>query len=268
MFKDKRPAVKANAERAKGLRTVTLVGPLDLIQGGSGLITRQSVYLDDQFWGFASVVLDMEDLLKGISDEFVDEQFDIALRVNGSVLLGDSGLFGDSRLRELVDVPDGTWELAGALKKEVLGQIELKLWLARIGSVVVMMLVLYLLYMQLTGRYKLEAKVDMRTRELQEANEEIEASNEELIAIEEELRAQNRMLASKERELHFLAYRDPLTGLFNRSCFNLHLEQTIARAGRRRGGAWRSSTSTWISSSSSTTRSGISSATTCCARLR
>ncbi|QJC53315.1 EAL domain-containing protein [Paenibacillus albicereus] len=235
LFQDTRPAIRENAERARGLRTVTLVGPLELIQGGSGLVTRQSVYHDDQFWGFASVVLDMKDLLGGISDDFQHEQFDIALRVNGNVLLGESALFGGSRLRELVDVPDGTWELAGQLKEEALRQIETKLWLARFGSAAVMMLVLYLLYVQLTGRYKLEAKVDERTRELQEANEEIEASNEELIAIEEELREQNRMLASKERELHFLAYRDPLTGLFNRSCFNLHLEQTIARAGEQPG---------------------------------
>ncbi|WP_176444993.1 bifunctional diguanylate cyclase/phosphodiesterase [Paenibacillus herberti] len=232
LFKDKRPEVRENALRAKELRTVTLIGPVDLLQGGSGLVTRQSVYTEDKFWGFVSVVIDLPEMLDGISKGFRNDLFDVALRVNGQVLLGDPKLFKQNQLSEVVSVPDGKWELAGALKQEKHQMIAMKLWLIRLFALLCMALVLYQVYVQLTSRTKLAEKVSQRTRELQEANEEIEASNEELLAIEEELRAQNRMLESKERDLRYLAYHDPLTGLYNRSFFNLHLKESIAEAER------------------------------------
>ncbi|MCM3748235.1 EAL domain-containing protein [Paenibacillus pasadenensis] len=230
LFKDKRSEVRENALRTKEQRKITMLGPVNLLQGGSGIVTRQSVYIDGKFWGFVSVVIDLPDLLSGISKEFESDLFDVALRLNGHVLLGDEKLFQQQELNEIVNVPDGNWELAGAIKPEKHRAISLKLLLVRLISLICMGLVLFLLYIQLTGRTKLEEKVSRRTRELQEANEEIEASNEELLAIEEELREQNRMLERKERELRFLAYHDPLTGLYNRSCFNLHLKNSITSA--------------------------------------
>lgn len=45
---------------------VTVQGPIDLLQGGTGLIFRKPVYLSDgTFWGFAIVIEDTEDLVEG-----------------------------------------------------------------------------------------------------------------------------------------------------------------------------------------------------------
>ena len=62
-----------SARRQKALeaieaRQLTLAGPLSLVQGGVGVIGRNPVFLrgeeGEQFWGFASVLVLLEDLLK------------------------------------------------------------------------------------------------------------------------------------------------------------------------------------------------------------
>lgn len=232
LFEHPDPEVRANANRTMKVKGVTLIGPRELAQGGLGLLTRQSIFVDGRFWGFASIVLDVPALLREGLRSTDTGELDIALRANGILLLGDEELFEGKGLREMVKLPEGEWALAGKLKKSQLREIEDKVLLIRVISMLCVALILYLLYVQLTGKAKLDIKVRERTNELQRANETIEASNEELIAIEEELREQNRMLESKEQELRYLAYHDAVTGAYNRTYFNRQLEEQRAAAER------------------------------------
>lgn len=236
LFEHPDQAVRDNATRTMKMKGVTLMGPLELTQGGLGLLTRQSIFVNGRFWGFASIVLDVPALVReGIQSTDTGE-LDIALRANGRLLLGNEDLFDGEGLREMVKLPEGEWSLAGKLKESQLREIEDKVLLIRVISMICVALILYLLYVQLTGKAKLNVKVRERTSELQRANETIEASNEELIAIEEELREQNRMLESKEQELRYLAYHDAVTGAYNRTYFNQQLEEqraAVERMGRK-----------------------------------
>ncbi|WP_217597369.1 EAL domain-containing protein [Cohnella sp. GbtcB17] len=232
LFEHPDPEVRANANRTMKMKGVTLIGPRELAQGGLGLMTRQSIFVDGRFWGFASIVLDVPALIREGLRSTDTGELDIALRANGILLLGDEELFEGEGLREMVKLPEGEWALAGKLKKSQLREIEDKVLLIRVISMLCVALILYLLYVQLTGKAKLDIKVRERTNELQRANETIEASNEELIAIEEELREQNRMLESKEQELRYLAYHDAVTGAYNRTYFNRQLEEQRAIAER------------------------------------
>ncbi|WP_247870084.1 CHASE domain-containing protein [Methylophaga sp. SB9B] len=59
------PSQADAAERARVTRKLILAGPLELKQGGTGLITRIPVYLLDEsgqeyFWGIISAVIDAE----------------------------------------------------------------------------------------------------------------------------------------------------------------------------------------------------------------
>ncbi|SFA97699.1 diguanylate cyclase (GGDEF) domain-containing protein [Cohnella sp. OV330] len=232
LFKHADPEVRDNARRTMKTKSVTLMGPLELAQGGLGLLTRQSIFVDGRFWGFSSVVLDVPALVnEGIqsSDTGVLE---LALRANGRLLLGDEETFEGDNLRETVKLPEGEWALVGKLKEGRLREIAGKVLTIRIFSLISVALILYLLYVQLTGKAKLDVKVRERTRELQQANETIEASNEELLAIEEELREQNRVLESKEQALRHMAYHDAVTGVYNRTYFNISLEEQTAAARR------------------------------------
>lgn len=231
LFKHADPKVRENAERTKRSKSVTLMGPFDLAQGGMGLLTRQAIFADGRFWGFSSIVLDVPALVREGLRSDDNSVLEIALRANGRLLKGDSALFDDgSSLRELVMLPEGEWVLAGRLKDNQLRDIAYKVWIIRAFSLISMALILYVMYVQLTGKAKLDLKVRERTRELQRANEVIEASNEELTAIEEELREQNRQLEDKEKALRHMAYHDAVTGAYNRTCFNVKLEEQAAAA--------------------------------------
>ncbi|NFV81601.1 diguanylate cyclase [Magnetospirillum aberrantis] len=109
------PAVKAAMER----RETTMAGPLDLRQGGTGLISRTPVFLEDgNYWGMISLVLDVGDLFRtaGIAPEV--DGFALALRgrdglaEKGEVFLGDPALFRSDPVLLKISVPGGQWQLA------------------------------------------------------------------------------------------------------------------------------------------------------------
>lgn len=225
-------SVRDNAERTRKIETVTLLGPVELAQGGLGLLTRQSIFVEGRFWGFASIVVDVPSLVHEVIQSSDQGVLQVALRANGQLLLGDGAMFSGDHLSERVKLPEGEWDLVGKLKSDRVWEIKAKVWVLRILGFALVALILYVLYAQLTGKAKLDLKVRERTRELQQAYEVIEASNEELMAIEDELREQNRALESKEQALRHMAYHDAVTGAFNRSYFNECLVEQVSAASR------------------------------------
>lgn len=69
---------RADALRAREIRELVMAGPFPLVQGGTGLSARFPVYLGDHddahFWGFASVLITMEDFLADTSLPNLGEQ--------------------------------------------------------------------------------------------------------------------------------------------------------------------------------------------------
>ena len=119
----KLPAQREAAERARDTGGLVLAGPLELVQGGQGLVARIPVFIDDVpsrngFWGLISVVLDVERLYKesGLLDAALP--IEIALRgkdgrgSQGGVFYGDAKLFSEHAIRMPITLPDGSWEIA------------------------------------------------------------------------------------------------------------------------------------------------------------
>ena len=48
---------------AKETKKLTLAGPLNLVQGGVGIVARYPIYIEEKFWGFASTLIMMDKLL-------------------------------------------------------------------------------------------------------------------------------------------------------------------------------------------------------------
>ena len=96
-----------------------LAGPIKLVQGGSGLVYRVPLMIDDNYWGLLSTVIDTDSLIKAISDQTQDTNFSYALRSHDIVgtesksLTGDQSLFQlkDSVIQE-IEIPGGRWSLA------------------------------------------------------------------------------------------------------------------------------------------------------------
>ncbi|MDG0790821.1 CHASE domain-containing protein [Cohnella ginsengisoli] len=105
LFEHPDQAVRDNATRTMKMKEVTLMGPLELKQGGLGLLTRQSIFVNGRFWGFASIVLDVPALIREGIQSTETGELDIALRANGRLLLGNEDLFDGEGLREMVKLP-------------------------------------------------------------------------------------------------------------------------------------------------------------------
>ena len=94
-------------------------GPLPLVQGGTGLIGRVPVYVEEnsrpRIWGIVSSVLDMDRLYQ--EAEIMASGLTVAIRKKGSpakILFGDPRLF-DPEARAVVlpvNIPGAAWEIA------------------------------------------------------------------------------------------------------------------------------------------------------------
>ncbi|WP_426143431.1 bifunctional diguanylate cyclase/phosphodiesterase [Pseudomonas sp. DWP3-1-2] len=110
-------------EKARLSGSALIAGPLQLYQGGRALIYRRPVFLSGhkgrkRYWGSISVVADLDWLLRdgGIS---ANNGMAIALRghdglgENGDIIYGDPALFNAQPILVSVNIPGGSWQLAG-----------------------------------------------------------------------------------------------------------------------------------------------------------
>jgi len=109
------PSVK----KAMEIRSTVLAGPILLRQGGTGLISRTPVFLEDgRYWGMLSLVLDADTLFKDVGLAAEVNHIRYALRGKdgmgdqGEVFFGPSDLFKSDAIKIPFDVPGGAWVIA------------------------------------------------------------------------------------------------------------------------------------------------------------
>ncbi|BCS99193.1 sensor domain-containing diguanylate cyclase [Desulfoluna limicola] len=115
------PAQRPAVVRAIETRRTVVAGPLELVQGGRGVISRSPIFLSDKessYWGLASMVMDVDSLYaaSGLMDASL---FRYALRgkdgmgMQGEVFYGDPTLFSSRDAVQLpITLPVGSWVLA------------------------------------------------------------------------------------------------------------------------------------------------------------
>ena len=120
-------AQRAAAMRVRDSGKLVLTGPVDLVQGGRGLIARYPVYRDGPngsrlFWGIASAVIDLDRLLErsGLTKPDLPLRLAIATQapsgVLKSVFLGDMSLFSNDPVHMSIDLGHERWLLAATPK--------------------------------------------------------------------------------------------------------------------------------------------------------
>lgn len=113
------------ADRARRIQRLVLAGPLNLAQGGEGLVSRLPVYLPgaagrEHFWGLVFAVIDTTKLFQDSGLLEPAAPFEIALRgrdaggPEGAVFLGRAELFEERPVVADIALPDGSWRLAAA----------------------------------------------------------------------------------------------------------------------------------------------------------
>jgi len=106
-------------ERAISERKTILDGPLNLAQGGQGLIVRTPVFLGPQrYWGILTLVIDSDSLFQAAGLFEQGDETRHALRWSRPhdpqepVIYGSASLFNNSPILQTIDVPGGSWNLA------------------------------------------------------------------------------------------------------------------------------------------------------------
>lgn len=109
------PEIKRVSESGKPM----LTGPMNLVQGGRGLIYRVPISIGGKYWGMLSTVIDSNSLFADTFGKASSENVELAVRgrnalgIKGGVFLGDAGLFEQKDVELIdVDVPGGKWIIA------------------------------------------------------------------------------------------------------------------------------------------------------------
>lgn len=109
------PQVKQAVDTGKGV----LVGPLDLVQGGSGLIYRYPVFINNGYWGLISIVIDTPSFMEAAFHGTDNKGYEFAVRNRDAEGKLSKAFYGDQSLFDAPgtvimnsEVPDGTWQWA------------------------------------------------------------------------------------------------------------------------------------------------------------
>ncbi|AOF81175.1 diguanylate cyclase domain protein [Methyloversatilis sp. RAC08] len=176
-------------------RRFVLAGPLELVQGGVGLINRFPIYLPagdgspEKYWGLASIVLHFDTLLKASGLLDADQNVRYALRgrdgmgAAGEVIHGDPDIFSLDPVKVDVVLPDNArWQLAavpiGGWRGALQDTRVINIWMA--GSLVSLAIAGLLGLGQLQIR-----RIHLRDADLSLAASVIESSNEAIVVTDE-----------------------------------------------------------------------------------
>jgi len=116
-------AQRAAAMLVRDTGKMVLTGPVDLVQGGRGLIARYPVYEDEadgnrRFWGIASAVIDLDKLLErsGVTRPGLPIAVAIVNQSSSGVLqkvfLGDIAVLSNDPIRMSIDLGHEKWMMA------------------------------------------------------------------------------------------------------------------------------------------------------------
>ncbi|SMF72577.1 His Kinase A (phospho-acceptor) domain-containing protein [Azospirillum oryzae] len=177
LLKDPRPGFAETVQRAIISRDVTIHGPVDLLQGGQGLIARQIVYGPDKPWGAVGLVFDVGAILDEVRFDRVPPHLGFALVTDsGQRVAGDTSVLRNDPLVERINLPEGHWELALAPRSswEALAHADPTFRGFQAAFLLLALLTEAITFMAVSRRYSLERQVDLRTAELGRAKNELE----------------------------------------------------------------------------------------------
>lgn len=114
--------------RARDLEQTVLAGPMNLIQGGTGVVGRMPVFIHSEsgqrrFWGMLSTVMHTDALYQAAGLNDSGSGLEVGIRgkdgkgSRGEIFFGDASIFDRQAVTVNVTVPGGHWQL-GAIPIE------------------------------------------------------------------------------------------------------------------------------------------------------
>lgn len=132
------PAQWPDVKRAIDTRQNVIAGPIPLVQGGFGLVSRTPVFREDGgYWGMISIVIDIQSLLEATASSLPPDTPRWALRASQRYptgpryFFGEADLFAEDRPSGAASLAGDNWEIAVAPRRKG-GLQPLHQWLIRL----------------------------------------------------------------------------------------------------------------------------------------
>ncbi|MFO8065419.1 MAG: histidine kinase dimerization/phosphoacceptor domain -containing protein [Spirochaetota bacterium] len=170
LLEDERPEVRSEVKRAIETGRTVSSGPYPLRQGGHGLVIRQAVSRNGEFWGLVALTLDTAAALDAAGLSARIGEFNIGVRSEGEEepLLGNEQAFSSEAVVREVRVFDRKWELSaypdGGFRTVIPATFWVIFWLTLVTALITILLV----YMVATRQTSLHARLQRRTKDLSE----------------------------------------------------------------------------------------------------
>lgn len=176
LLEDRRPGFAEAVRRAIDTRDLAVHEPVEMIQGGQGLLARQAIFVGDRPWGAVGMIFTIATLLDGSQIVPLDGYVWSVRTAAGNVVGGDPAVFAMQPVSVRIGLPDGHWDFAmapagGWTERAGRGA---EVTALRLGLTVIGLGVLSLAWEIMRRRQVMRHLVDLRTRELVAANRELE----------------------------------------------------------------------------------------------
>lgn len=144
--------LKKEAEKSIERKEIYFAGPINLIQGGVGVVGRLPVFKNNKFWGFSAVVIKLETLIKSSGMESIDKSkyyFQLSkynpITKKEEFFLQNKNDFSD-KYYQTVLIPEGDWKLylISTRKNTIIIQVLTSTILGLLLSIVTGLLITYL----------------------------------------------------------------------------------------------------------------------------
>jgi len=248
---DPRPDVRKTVRKAMTSDGITINGPLELKQGGSGIVARLPIHSDGEIWGLAAVVIDLPALFAEAGIQPVSGELHVAARdQERAVFFGDEDVFAGQPEMQRIPLIDGAWELAAAPGAGWGTLVGDQIISFRIALGVVLLLLVSLFFVSTRNKYVLQKLVERRTQELRSLNsslrKEVDARRRtevDLVTARDEAehsaRLKDAFIASMSHEIRtplhvILGYVDLLAGPEEEIAHEKHMYiESMKNAGSR-----------------------------------
>lgn len=198
--------VRVDVQRAMMTLEPVASGPFQR-EGGQELVLRKAILYNGQFWGLASVVLDMMNIYNDAGILNNNSHIDYAIRNSKNIFYGSDKVFSSDPVTYLVELQYNSFEIGATPINGWEASIQKDLNFFKIINLVILALLLIILNMIIYQGIKINKKVIEKTGELNIANLLLE---DELLRREElemSLRESERSKTALLANLPGMAYR-------------------------------------------------------------